>query len=123
MIAEAAFCLALNVFYEARSEPPAAQLAVAFVTLRRAEQHNTTVCWQVFRDSQFSWTLSRDNLKSIPRGPAWRKAQMTAALALAGFPDSTQGADHYHRVDVKPAWAKRMKKVGRFGSHVFYRAT
>lgn len=55
-----AFCLALNIYFEARNEPQSGQYAVAEVTLRRAAQTGRPVCNEVFTDAQFSWTARAD---------------------------------------------------------------
>ncbi len=35
--------------------------------------------------------------------------------------DPAGGADHYHRDDIRPAWAMRQRPVRTIGRHVFYR--
>ncbi|MGB8983330.1 MAG: cell wall hydrolase, partial [Anaerolineales bacterium] len=106
---------------EGRSEPPAGQLAIAFVTIRRAEQNKSSICFEVFRYRQFSWTSEKRYLQALPSGPHWQQALRTAALALAGFPDNTMGATHYHAVGITPRWAKSMHRITRIGNHIFYR--
>ena len=51
-------CLAINIYFEARSEPIEGQVAVAWVTLNRrdAEGFRDTVCIVVHQYMQFSWT-------------------------------------------------------------------
>ena len=46
MMAEALMCLALNVYFEARSENMASQMAVSLVVMNRVEDHRfpNTVC-------------------------------------------------------------------------------
>ena len=49
--------LTLNVYHEARSEPPIAQSAVALVTLNRAHEKKMPIKAVVQEPHQFSWTL------------------------------------------------------------------
>ena len=51
-------CLALNIYHEARSEPPVGRYAVAWVTLNRVEHEKfrDTICKVVYQPGQFSWT-------------------------------------------------------------------
>lgn len=122
-------CLAEAVYFEARSEPRAGRIAVAHVVLNRAasDGHPDRVC-EVIREGenrgrgrcQFSWRC--DGLADIPRDRrAWADAQELATEVLLGHhPDPTQGALFYHTVAVNPAWAPKLQRVARIGTHVFY---
>src|SRR5574341_488621 len=48
-------CLAMNIYYEARSDPVEGRLAVAWVTVNRARVARTSICYEVFKPWQFSW--------------------------------------------------------------------
>jgi len=123
MLAEAALCMALNIYHEADllHEPFSGRLAIGFVTKNRADLHGTTVCWEVMRYKQFSWTLDPMNLRAIPGGQAWNESIQAAELVLSGLPDITSGATHFHATYVSPVWIKGMRRIGRFGSHIFYK--
>ena len=121
MIAEAALCLALNVYHEARGEPLEGREAVALVTRNRAEKYGTSICWETFRDGQFSWTNDARNLRSLPTGDKWDEALYVARLVIGGLQDFTGGATYYHLIGIRPRWTRTMTKVGRYGAHVFYR--
>lgn len=121
MIAEALVCTALTIFNEARGEPWAGRMAVALVLRNRAKQHNHGLCWEAFRDHQFSWTNDRDNLQVFPSGPAWIDAVQIARTALNTPWDFTNGATHYHTLDVHPAWDVNLEQVGIWGNHVFFK--
>lgn len=54
MIASA-LCLAVTLFYEARGESLATQIAVAHVVMNRHEEMQTTVCQVIKQPRQFSW--------------------------------------------------------------------
>ena len=122
-------CLALNVYWEARSEPLEGQLAVAAVTLNRvADPGFPAATCAVVRQGgearrhrcQFSWWC--DGKRDEPReAGAWRQASEVARLAHAGVvSDPTRGALWYHADYVKPAWAAKKRKVAKIGRHIFY---
>ena len=81
---EAVLCLALNVYFEARSEPINAQFAVAEVTMNRvnSDAYPDTVCEVVWQRKQFSWT--HDGKSDNPKdGHAWRVALAVAKSTLS----------------------------------------
>lgn len=113
-------CLALNIYHEARGEPHSGQLAVAMVTMNRAEWEPANVCAVVYQRGQFSWThTKRDH---APRNAqAWRKAQKTAKAVIEGkHVDRTRGATHFHARRVQPSWSKSLERTVRIGNHIFY---
>jgi len=130
MIAEALFCLAQNIYFEARSQPLIEQVAVAQVVLNRVYSPNypDTVCGVVYHNKypkklhkcQFSWFC--DGLADVPRNAdAWLKANQIASLVLSpDFPDLVDGATHYHADYVTPSWASTQTQVAQIGSHIFY---
>ena len=135
MIAEALMCLALNVYFEARSESMASQLAVSLVVMNRVKDHRfpNTVCGVVKQGltykndkvvlgkCQFSWYC--DGKTDKPNNKqAWLKAQQVASIVLDGsMVDFTQGSTHYHAYYVYPSWRTTKTKVTRIDSHIFYR--
>jgi N-acetylmuramoyl-L-alanine amidase len=132
MIELAIFCLALNVYHEARGEPLRGQYAVAFVTINRAQKPEH-VCHVVTQKEQFSWTKTlltpvkggyRLTPDGIPREPeAWERAVKVAEKSLYGkVQDFTKGSDHFHAIKARPYWRKKMEKVKVVGNHIFYRA-
>ena len=122
----AATCLALNVYFEARSEPISAQFAVAQVTMNRvlSDTYPDTVCDVVWQRKQFSWT--HDGKSDRPREEqAWRRAKWVAAVTLNDDDNSVdilpRTALHYHADYVKPYWVSSLVKVTQIGRHIFYR--
>lgn len=123
-------CLALNVYWESRSEPLEDQLAVAFVTLNRVEHEAfpASIC-EVVRQGgegerhkcQFSWWC--DGQPDAPTNQqAWSDAMQVARQALSGeHRDPTGGALYFHHVSVRPEWARRSLPTATIGQHVFYR--
>ena len=122
-------CLALNVYWEARSEPAAGQMAVAAVVLNRVADpaFPDTICGVVRQGAehgrhrcQFSWHC--DGLSDEPRNPAaWEKALMVARLVLSGGADDpSRGALWYHADHVAPDWSRRLARIAQIGRHLFY---
>lgn len=122
-------CLALNVYWEARSESIPGQVAVAAVTLNRVQSPRfpANVCDVVRQGGevrrhrcQFSWWC--DGKKDEPLDEdAWRRATTLARLASAGvIDDPTGGALWYHADYVTPHWATAKEKIAKIGRHIFY---
>ena len=122
-------CLALAVYFEARSEPRTGKEAVAHVVLNRVQHAGFPggVCDVVEQGSQgghcqFSWYC--DGRSDQPTSTRmWESAQDVAREVLAGQSDDpTGGALYFVRARAKrAAWTQRLTQVARIGSHVFYR--
>ena len=126
-----ATCLAKNMYYEARSQGLAGQLAVSLVVLNRVKDTRfpNTICEVIeqgpIRESwktrgkvvpdherkyfpirnrcQFSWYCDGKHDKPYP-GPTWKKTQELAAYYMEHkhlFKDITDGATHYHADYIK----------------------
>lgn len=108
-------CLADNVYYEARGEPLRGQIAVARVTLNRAEDKRTDVCSVVYAKYQFSWTLKKP--KPIKDAKAYEVAKQAAWLAK----DDSLPAYYFHNKHVKPLWRLAFTKLETIGNHIFYK--
>jgi len=126
LITQAALCLAINVYFEARSESFDGQMAVAQVTLNRvaSEKYPDNVCDVVWQHKQFSWT--HDGKSDTPRDPvAWAIAANVARLAMEeGTPRKVgEGVLFYHSIYASPYWAKAFTKTAQYGQHIFYKET
>ena len=116
------FCLAWNVYFEARSEPIAGQHAVAEVTVTRASLSGRNVCEEVFLDRQFSWN-NGDVRPKVVNNESWKQALLIAASVLE-TPASrfSNGATHYHATYIrKPKWAYQLCESAKIGRHIFYK--
>jgi spore germination cell wall hydrolase CwlJ-like protein len=122
-------CLAEAIYYEARGESFAGQLAVAEVVLNRVRHraYPETVCGVVYQGServtgcQFSFTCD-GSLERAAQGRAWRRAELVADHALMGFArPMTRYATHYHTTEVDPVWNASLVQTRRIGAHIFYR--
>lgn len=125
MIIEIALaCLSLNVYFEARDQPIAGQVAVAQVTMNRVAdpRYPDTVCEVVYERDQFSWYW--DGKSDYPTEErAWEQAQLVASAVLAGSVHSElEGVTHYHAVYVQPYWsrAEEMNYITQIADHRFY---
>ena len=118
----ALMCLSLNVYWEARNQPLAGQLAVAQVTMNRVHDPRwpDNVCEVVYDHKQFSWYW--DGKSDIPKEEkAWELAMLVASAAMHGSGHAElEGVTHYHAVYVKPYWKDSMARVAQIGDHVFY---
>jgi spore germination cell wall hydrolase CwlJ-like protein len=121
-------CLALAIYYEARSESEVGQRAVAQVVLNRVRDpaYPDDVCGVVFQGHerrtgcQFSFTCD-GSMARRPEGRAWIRARDIAASALAGRSDAPVGnATHYHTTAIRPYWAPSLTRVTTIGAHIFY---
>ena len=145
------YCLAMNTYFEAKSEPIAGQYATADVVLNRVNdaRYPNTICevvlqgptresWKTKQHAdlpddqrkynpvrnmcQFSWYCD-GKADKVRDGDAWRKAQEIAyrIVTEGKFRGVTEGATHYHATYVSPDWAPQLDLVGRIGTHIFYR--
>jgi spore germination cell wall hydrolase CwlJ-like protein len=115
-------CLAVGIYYEAKSESLAGQLAVGHVIANRSESGRfpSSYCGVLFQRSQFSFIRGR-SLPSVPRASRdWLDAVAIARIVDQELHPSPMGkALFFHARRVSPGW--RLTRVGTLGNHVFYR--
>lgn len=114
-------CLAVGVYYEAKGEPLAGQLAVAAVILDRTTSGRfpRTVCSVLTQRGQFSFVRA-GQVPVPPANAAWRQAMAVARVAQKNLWSSpVEGALYFHARYVSPGWKR--SRVGAVGNHVFYR--
>jgi len=115
-------CLATAVYYEARSESLAGQLAVAHVVLSRARSGRfpSSLCGVVTQRGQFSFVRA-GQLPAAPKNAGqWRTARAIAQIAEDGsWENPVQGALFFHAARISPNWNR--PRATRIGGHVFYR--
>jgi N-acetylmuramoyl-L-alanine amidase len=121
-------CLALALYWEARTEGPDGMLAVASVVLNRVAhpEFPSSVCAVVRQGGeqppcQFSWWC--DGKSDRPTDPqAWSLAQHLARAALAEPPpDRTRGALFFHSTSIATPWLRKRTRTAQIGRHIFYR--
>ena len=123
-------CLTAAVYYEARSESPDGQRAVAQVVLNRARHpaYPNNVCGVVFQGSQrrtgcqFSFTCDGSMRRGSRNAAAWEQARGVAQTALSGDVFAPVGlATHYHTTAIRAWWAPSLTRAITIGAHIFYR--
>lgn len=116
-------CLAVGIYFEAKSEPLVGQVAVGEVIANRANSKGRfpgSYCGVLFQRSQFSFIRGRA-LPSVPRtSKQWRTAVAVAKIVDRDLHDSAaDNALFFHAKRVSPRW--KLKRVASIGNHVFYR--
>lgn len=115
-------CLAGAVYFEAKSESLAGQLAVGRVVIARSRSGRfpSSYCGVVYQRSQFSFVRG-NSMPSLDHGSRqWRNAVAIAQIAHAdAWHSPVEGALFFHAARVSPNW--RLTKVARIDNHVFYR--
>jgi len=137
------YCLAENVYHEARNQPLAGQMAVISVTINRTNDSRfpNTICgvvkqgpsrpsWKgtgemipVRHRCQFSWYCDGKS-DEISNKEAFEDILLLTDSVVSGsikVLDITEGATHYHADYVMPDWAKTKTKTIEIEDHIFYR--
>lgn len=135
------FCLAQNVWFEARSTSFEDQVMVGLTTLNRVRdsRYSQTIC-EVARQGvknndgsmklnacQFSWFCDGKPDVIEINNPidmrVWNEIVRMSILLQVGFiEDTSEGATHYHAHYVKPYWAKEKIILASTDGHIFYRS-
>ena len=116
-------CLATGIYFEAKSEPLAGQLAVGQVIANRTSSGGrfpSTYCGVLFQRGQFSFVhghslphVSHDNRQ-------WQTAVALAKIVDERLKDPVVGnALFFHARSVAPGW--HLRRVASIGNHVFFR--
>lgn len=130
------YCLAQNIYFEARGSTLADRAAVADVTLNRVDHDKfpKTICGVVKQAKtdqhgnpvknkcQFSWYCDGKK-KTIRDAQAWAEAQALAwnIIHNKSYRGISSGATHYHTTYVRPYWSKKFNLIGQIGAHQYYR--
>jgi len=121
-------CLALAMYFEARSEGPEGMRAVGSVVLNRVEsdQFPPTPCEVVHEGGetppcQFSWWC--DGKSDIPRDEEQWQAALAIAVAMLEDrgEDPTHGALFFHSAQIPVPWRVERTRTTQILGHVYYR--
>ena len=115
-------CLAGAIYFEAKSESLAGQLAVGRVIVARSKSGRfpNSYCGVVFQPSQFSFVRGGGMPGIAKSSRQWKNAVAMAQIAHSGtWRSPVEGALYFHAAYVSPGW--HMKRMGRIENHVFYR--
>lgn len=123
-------CLAKNIYFEAATEPFEGKVAVAQVTINRAESGKfpSDICDVVFQKTtfvdrvvcQFSWFCERGP-KVVERNAHFKESEEVAKKVLLEnfrLPSLTD-AMYYHADYVNPNW--NLPRITKIGRHIFYK--
>ena len=123
-LSEQLHCLAGAVYFEARGEPLAGQLAVAQVVINRADARSfpDSYCGVVYQRAQFSFVRG-SRMPVIKTGSAaWKRAKSIARIAHGGMWDSeAEDSLYFHAKYVRPSWSRKKDRRATISSHIFYR--
>lgn len=124
-------CLARNIYFEAGNEPFEGKVAVAQVTLNRADSGKfpSDICKVVYQKNifyektvcQFSWYCDRVARIRPMHSESYQESMLVAKkVLLEGFrlPSLTE-AMYYHADYVRPDWGR--EKIAKIGRHIFYK--
>lgn len=115
-------CLAGAIYFEARSETLAGQLAVGRVIVTRASSGRfpSSYCGVVYQPSQFSFVRSNTMPAVKHDSHLWQQAVKIALIADSGaWKSPVEGAMFFHAAHVAPSWGKT--RIARVDNHIFYR--
>jgi N-acetylmuramoyl-L-alanine amidase len=124
-------CLARNIYYEAGNQPFEGKVAVAQVTINRAEsgQFPNDICQVVYQKNvvyervlcQFSWYCETATIMRPKNTAVFKESEMVARqVLLEGFRlPSLQKALYFHATHINPKWNR--EKVAVIAGHVFYK--
>ena len=139
-----AVCLAKNMYYEARNQGLAGQLAVSLVVMNRVKdkRYPDTICEVVYHGPISKWWLNEkgkivpirnrcqfswycDGKSDKPKNKKKYKFFLDLSRDLVygnmQVVDITEGATHYHADYVYPDWRKTKTKTIEVADHIFYR--
>lgn len=125
-------CLADNIYFEARGEDTAGQIAVALVTLNRTRSDNfpSTVCsvvkQRVGQVCQFTWYCNhaaRRDHRITMQYTFIRRLAADIYLNTHRYGDITRGALFYHAeyVSKQRLGGVNIQKTAQIGRHIFYK--
>ena len=117
-------CLAGAVYFEARGEPLAGQLAVAQVIINRTQDGRfpASYCAVVHQPAQFSFVKGGRMPAIRTSSPAWAKARAIARIAHQGmWRSEAEDAVFFHARYVRPKWSHRKQRLAQIDTHIFYR--
>ena len=115
-------CLAGAIYFEAKGETLAGQLAVGRVIVARAKSGRfpASYCGVVYQRSQFSFVQGHGMPTINKSGRAWTEAARIARIAHEGsWKSPVEGALFFHAARVSPNW--RLTRLARIDNHIFYR--
>ena len=118
-------CMTRAIYWEARGQSRAGQIAVGQVILNRANDRRfpPDVCDVVFQrrgsTCQFSWACTPRRHLPLTNATDLERAREAAVLALSNTPDLTHGALYFHDTSIV-GW-HNLRRTTRIDNHIFYK--
>jgi hypothetical protein len=118
-------CMTRAIYWEARGQSRAGQIAVGQVIMNRANdvRFPADICDVVFQrrgnSCQFSWACTQRRHLPPSNVNDWTQAEQSARLVLANTPDLTHGALYFH--DTSMVGWRHLKRTARIDNHIFYK--
>jgi len=106
-------CKALSLYKEAATEGLLGKKAVLDVIQTRMHESGKTACQIIKEPHQFSWVTKDTKFVAT-------KEQLTTYRFVSKMKPVVEGAKYFHRKDIKPSWAKKMKVKLTLKNHIFY---
>jgi len=115
-------CIALAIYFEARSESLYGKLLVANVMSNRvkSKQYPDSYCGVLTQKKQFSFLNKKSPKLRIGNERAWNESYEIAEHVYEHNPTYFEGC-HYTQVGINNKWTKVLVKVIIEGDHVFYK--
>jgi N-acetylmuramoyl-L-alanine amidase len=126
---ESAHCMALALYWEAKTEGTNGMYGVGHVLLNRVNhtEFPSTVC-EVMRHGgekapcQFSFWCDGKSDRPDQESGAWQLAKEISKDLVDNPPtDTTNGALFFHVKDIEVPWSIKREKTTEIGQHIFYR--
>jgi len=118
-------CMTRAIYWEARGQSRAGQIAVGQVILNRANDRRfpPDLCDVIFQrrgnTCQFSWACTPRSHLPLPNVNDEMQAREAAELALSNIPDLTHGALYFHDISIV-GW-RHLRRTARIDNHIFYK--
>jgi spore germination cell wall hydrolase CwlJ-like protein len=117
-------CLTEAIYFEARNQSTAGQIAVASVVVNRVKHKRwpSTICGVVNQRFQFSYTHEVVDKRFYDKGAYKRAMRIAEMVYFDNVIDITDGSTLYHHKGVRPRWnwGKLVKRV-IIDDHIFYK--
>jgi len=120
-------CLVTTLYFESRSESDMANIMVLNTIFNRVKSKHfpNSPCEVIKQPKQYSFTHDglSDRMVNLEQVSRLEKIIDKYLLNRELFLSLSESSDHYHTTYVSPKWSKskRMKYVGTFDKHIFYR--
>ena len=127
-------CIAMAIYFEARSESLDGQVAVANTIMNRvaSPKFPDTPCEVVQQGRTWNGHMLRnqchfsyycDGKPEVIVDQGAYTLALSIAVNWANLVDITSGATYYHRDDVHPYWIESLNISRKIGRHIFYSQT